>query len=123
MKFFEGEAKGADKYSAATASEALKTRSQFRCDWSARLACSEAEVKRVFTKLTLAKKKSNQEKATADLTEPDLGGASTSNTTAKRKRGRPRKVSVDGSSTNRIEDPFELLEDAQIPDSQLNINL
>jgi hypothetical protein len=104
-------------------------RPEIKHDWTARLACSEAEVKRVFTKLTQEKKKSNKAKATVDLTENQSAPVGPVVDTdvvevkPKGKRGRPRKAPVADDNPNANPDIFELLEDTQIPDSQLDVSM
>lgn len=121
----EGEAKGGDKFSAANAAQKLKVIAQIKTDWYARLACSEAEVKRVFTSLSQKKKKadsSNAQKSLvkdANVEEEEEDDEEVE--PAKPRRGRPRKVQNEPAEEE-FEDPddvFAALEDAEVPDSQL----
>jgi hypothetical protein len=128
MQFFDGESKGGDKYSAATAADELRSRPDVRRDWAAHMACSEAEVKKVFTKLSNAKKKKLREGgAQALLTSttsagapanssaaPPLAAAPTS--TGKRKRGRPRRV-----APLETDPGFAGMEEDTVPDEQLEV--
>lgn len=122
----KGEAKGGDKFSAANAAQKLKVIAEIKTDWYARLACSEAEVKRVFTSLSQQKKKADSSNALKSLaTDSEVEEEEEEDEELEpakpRRRGRPRKVQNEPTEEE-FEDPddvFAALEDAEVPDSQL----
>lgn len=115
----EGEAKGGDKFSAAAASEKLKNEESVQNDWTARLCCSEAEVKRVFTKLAQEKKKLSKAKATEEIAKYAVVEVESNEQPSKPRRGRPRKTQNVEEKPENIDDLFTSLESSGVPDSQL----
>jgi hypothetical protein len=115
MKFFGGESTGGDKYSPATAADELRTRPEVKRNWHALMACSEAEIKKVFTKLNAQKKKSLKQTGAQAL----LASNATA-TVNKRKRG-PHPKPKDKLSVVSTNGELESLEGDLVPDDQLHI--